>query len=372
MASIYEDRLQLLSTGYAKNINVDNIPHDIIIYFVMWMKELPQIAFDKWLTELPLQIQLIGFAAKILNHQHIGKYQIEYKEKEQIENTKKDEAKIIRCTLSKIYNLDCIDIAFVGKGIFKVAIDELGLAVKVIAFDRGQKLICESPWNSLPITIKNDKKYDDDEKEKKNDEYFNLHIDINNKGFVDVDEWLIAMKQTQIITEQNAVNAPKKISYAVCQKNKHIVTDYHFKYYDNFIISSLSNFSKLLFSFMTATYNCVCIYIYIYLLTPKRICFLHVFFNFINKYFQCFNLLCYILIMIMIIITFDYCNQNIYLWIGIFTVYLYAFIFWYLFIKPVGPNLDLNMEWKRDYPILAIYHLQNMSINKEVLRKKSA
>ena len=53
--------------------------------------------------------------------------------------------------------------------------------------------------------------------EKKIHKYFNEYIDIDNTGFINVEKWIIAMKQTGIIKEEIAA---EKVFYLICFLNK--------------------------------------------------------------------------------------------------------------------------------------------------------
>ena len=220
MSSIYQRRLELLSAGYARNINIDNIPEDIIIHCAMWMKEEPQISFNKWFSDLGqflLEMQLTGFAAKVLNHQHIGNYQVKCA-KSDINIFNANVEKIPECvltdlTVSNIYPLNCI--AFVTQN--QIKINDIKLAPNVSAFDKQQNMICESPWKTFwnfPPVVDDDVIEYDDERVNK---YFDEHIDIDDKGFVDIDRWVIAMNETEIVIEETAA---KKIFYLICAVNK--------------------------------------------------------------------------------------------------------------------------------------------------------
>ena len=223
--SIYEERLQLLAMGYTSDIDIDNIPADIITHCASWMKEEPQISFTEWFKHigtLPLELQLTGFPAKIINHQHIDKYIVkcvpDYNSKT---ITKEEERKVACCTISRIYNLNCL--AFVGTRAFEVKYINnkftFKLTAKVSVFDKQQRMICESPWKSFwngPFRLGNDN-LDEEYDDKNINKYFDGNIDINDKGFVDIDEWLIAMKKTEIVMEENKA---KKMFYLICDMYK--------------------------------------------------------------------------------------------------------------------------------------------------------
>ena len=184
--SIYDERLQLLSAGYGRNITIDTIPDDIIILCVIWMKEEPQISLKRWfcsLDELSLEIKLSGFATKVLNHQHIGKYQVKRRLKDIFEKTirKEDEEKMVNCIVSKIYNLNCI--AFTKKG--DLLMKGLRMAVmledKVKVFDKKERMICESPWKTFydarpMLDVGYIERYD----VTKINKYYDENTDINN------------------------------------------------------------------------------------------------------------------------------------------------------------------------------------------------
>ena len=216
MASIYEQRLELLSAGYARNIDIENIPQDIIIDCVKWTKEKPVISFNKWLNDynrLPLEIQLSQFAAKVITHNNISKYEVKCAAFRFNNQHHMKELKIINSIIiSQIYNLNCI--AYVKKD--DIQVSDMTFKVKVSAFDKKHRKICESKWKEFmnPNPVLRAIEYYDDEKINK---YFDANIDINNKGFVDIDEWMIAMEKTKIVIE---LNGAKKIFYLICAGNE--------------------------------------------------------------------------------------------------------------------------------------------------------
>ena len=88
--------------------------------------------------------------------------------------------------------------------------------MKITVFDKNDRKICESEWEISSVrgwlsTI-DLQEYD---YEKIND-YFTQNVDINNRGFVNVDEWVIAMKKTGIDKEENKLT---KIFYFMCFMN---------------------------------------------------------------------------------------------------------------------------------------------------------
>ena len=226
MSSVYEDRLELLLAGYTRNVHIDSIPSDIIHHCQIWLKEKTVLSITRWIymyTQLPLELQLTGFINKIINYQHIDRYEVKCvmnpsSTLNKSQNlTKQDRARMFIRNVHKIYDSNCL--AFVGKGEITQGqtrapgvrqVSEWG--IKVSVYDKRSRIICESCWRSfdrLMPTFFSHKQYD----HYKIEEYFNENIDIDNKGFVNVEKWIIAMKQTEIITEDEMA---KKVFYLIC------------------------------------------------------------------------------------------------------------------------------------------------------------
>ena len=257
MSSVYQQRLQLLSAGYINHKHIQNIPDDIINHCALWMMEVPQFTINKWYSEdqeLPLEIQLSGFAAKILNYNHIGKYEIKCLQNVDEINynkkhlSKKDQNDIMTHTIFKIYDRNCL--AFTKRDAFDIHWEIRSntlYSIKVIAFDKAESIICESPWQSVLSEhgwLTSEDEYDNE----KLDKYFDANIDINNKGFVNVDEWIITMKQTEIVKEATTA---KEIFYLICflsDSEEDIVTRNMFKEF--VCVDEYGNYEGKYYSFM--------------------------------------------------------------------------------------------------------------------------
>ena len=245
MSSIYEERLQLLLTGYARDIDVAQIPEDIIHHCAIWMMDEPQILINKWsnsFSDFLLEIQLSGFASKVLNYQHIGKYQIftqyipyGFDDDDAIELEQVEE-EIISHDISSVYDSHCI--AFVERGRIKTG-DFGDMKAKVIAFDKKGIMIGKTSWQIFEPAFVWSPAIGIQYNEEKVDGYFDESIDIDNKGFVSIQEWLIAMDKTGIVKQQNQA---KNIFYLMCSINaceEKVVTRGMFR---NFLCDTMYHF----------------------------------------------------------------------------------------------------------------------------------
>ena len=84
---------------------------------------------------------------------------------------------------------------------------------RVIAFDKDDNIICESKWKDFWLDYTSITNFTDEYDYDKVNKYFDEHIDINKKGFVNVDEWETAMQLTGIIPD---VYTAKLFFYWMC------------------------------------------------------------------------------------------------------------------------------------------------------------
>ena len=213
MSSVLKEQMKLLITGYSKTTVKDNVPNDIIYQCVIYLMEAPKIEFQRYRIEnlYSLEIQLTGFASKILNDKHFGRYEVNYKDINQLMVSTTES----QLHAKKIYDSNCI--AFTKPEKLPLGGITISATIKVIAFDIDDKMICESDWKVLRGTISYGfataaEKYDDD----KIGKYFEKYIDKNNNGSVDIDTWIVAMKETGLMEKEHVA---KKIFYFICWLN---------------------------------------------------------------------------------------------------------------------------------------------------------
>ena len=189
----YITKLQLLSSGYARNImsKSQELPTVITNECALFIKGEHEISFRKWMydySDLPLEIQLkpLDGIAALVSHTDISKYEIKYIERSKNDFTSEDFSDVKTFITSNIYDYNCL--SFTGWN--EVHTTGGNVMVKVIAYDKNENILCESDWKEFYVNVASVTHHGDDFDYGKLNVFFSSKIDVNGRGCVNVDEWV--------------------------------------------------------------------------------------------------------------------------------------------------------------------------------------
>ena len=186
-------KLRLLSSGYARNImqKCKKMPLVLTNECASFIGGNHEIIFQKWKhhqTNLLLEIKLksLDAIATLLTYIDITKYEIKYIETREKDFNSENNAIINTFITTNIYDCNCL--SFTGyKEIFMNGGNEWCI-VKIIAYDKNENIICESEWKEFNLNNLDFKTCGSYDAVKLNELFSG--IDINNRGYVNVDEWV--------------------------------------------------------------------------------------------------------------------------------------------------------------------------------------
>eukprot|EP01084_Bolivina_argentea_P123031 218051_1 len=205
MSSCYKHRLHLLSFGYARSHTHNLIPNGMMELLFLWLKSKPFVYFNQICSAPRFQMELgiDNFSSIILPDNTINKYEIQFIQYDEInmdikQFITKHKSKIDTIIIynNNIYStqlMSFIDILKIGSH------NGFDYLIKVMALQSENtynKIICESKWKRFKIgypflRIAHHNK-------QQSTQFFEENIDVENKGYITINEWIIFCKTYEI------------------------------------------------------------------------------------------------------------------------------------------------------------------------------
>ena len=204
MASIYEERLQILASGYIRQcIGNSEAPDATCTECARWLREKLQFTAKKYYSSyntLPLQIYLEPnqFAVKILNHRHIKRYRINYKPSHATHDGHDTEAD--HTFTSIMYPFHCLSYTQFGD----ISFDRSGTVfIQIVALDHEDRIIEKSEYQSKYVNVNSVSHYFDNYDRDAIRKYWKTNIvsDDQDDEVVNVDQWIDALKRNDILKD---------------------------------------------------------------------------------------------------------------------------------------------------------------------------
>ena len=210
--SLYVNRLSKLVDGYIKNI-ID-APDDIsyCVFNFVFCSDDNKLMVQKVndgnnrFDGVECEIFMETFVAKVIDCSRIKEYKIRYKQ----ENMKsEDSAKSI--STKRIFNGG---IAFIDLKLkISMCIHENKWLIQALGIATDDNILMESEWvdfqtnRRLPYML-----YATD---KTTDEYFNEYLDVNNRGTIEIDDWISALRKMEEMKEFTELELKRIFYYIV-------------------------------------------------------------------------------------------------------------------------------------------------------------